>query len=222
MAFFNVKKLNEAQQIAIATAYREGRSAISLAHEFGVSDGTILSVLQIQGVPRRSSGPQRRLPTEEQKAEIISRYNAGETAKAIGASLKVDPKTFQKWMIICNLEPRKPQGEQHTNWKGGEHMREGRKHILLKPGDPMYSMVNSISYVLEHRLILARKLGRPLTNKETVHHIDLNPQNNDPANLELRHGQHGAGCCMQCANCGSINIIFTELNKYDSNPQGNL
>ena len=39
--------------------------------------------------------------------------------------------------------------------------------------------------VLEHRLVMARKIGRKLTKGEFVHHIDGNRSNNDPSNLEL-------------------------------------
>lgn len=39
--------------------------------------------------------------------------------------------------------------------------------------------------VLEHRLVMARVLGRPLRSNEYVHHIDNNRSNNDPSNLEI-------------------------------------
>jgi hypothetical protein len=38
---------------------------------------------------------------------------------------------------------------------------------------------------MDHRLIMARMIGRPLLRVEVVHHIDHNPQNNAPTNLEL-------------------------------------
>ena len=40
-------------------------------------------------------------------------------------------------------------------------------------------------YVLEHRLVMERKLGRPLSAKEDVHHIDFNTLNNETSNLML-------------------------------------
>jgi len=51
---------------------------------------------------------------------------------------------------------------------------------------------------MEHRLVMARRLGRPLLRVECVHHLDHAPLNNDPANLELwpdnrshKSGEHG-------------------------------
>lgn len=54
---------------------------------------------------------------------------------------------------------------------------------------PMYG---ARGYGFEHRVNMAKKIGRPLTVNETVHHIDKNRQNNHPDNLEihLRHYHH--------------------------------
>ena len=40
-------------------------------------------------------------------------------------------------------------------------------------------------YIQEHRLVMERALGRPLTKDEVVHHIDMNKLNNDVSNLIL-------------------------------------
>ncbi len=43
----------------------------------------------------------------------------------------------------------------------------------------------------EHRIVAERLLGRPLRDKEIVHHIDGDKRNNDPANLEvITQGEH--------------------------------
>jgi hypothetical protein len=46
-------------------------------------------------------------------------------------------------------------------------------------------MARSDGYVMEHRVVMARLVGRPLIRAEAVHHVDHNPLNNDPTNLEL-------------------------------------
>ena len=47
------------------------------------------------------------------------------------------------------------------------------------------SMANSDGYVFEHRLVMARYIGRPLKRNECVHHIDGCTQNNDISNLQM-------------------------------------
>jgi hypothetical protein len=39
--------------------------------------------------------------------------------------------------------------------------------------------------VLEQRVVMERKIGRPLRDNENVHHLDGDRLNNDPSNLEL-------------------------------------
>jgi hypothetical protein len=62
-----------------------------------------------------------------------------------------------------------------------------------------------------HRLVMAEKLGRRLAPRETVHHIDGNRLNNQVDNLQLRHGAHGKGIRIVCADCGSHNTIALDV-----------
>lgn len=42
-----------------------------------------------------------------------------------------------------------------------------------------------------HRVVVERMIGRKLTSKDVVHHIDGNKQNNDPSNLKvMTHSEH--------------------------------
>jgi hypothetical protein len=46
-------------------------------------------------------------------------------------------------------------------------------------------MARKDGYIMEHRLVIAGLAGRLLSRTEVVNHVDHNPANNDPANLEL-------------------------------------
>ncbi len=80
-------------------------------------------------------------------------------------------------------------GERNPAWKGG--VTYFRKHRNYKPiryvrcPVDLLPMARADGYVMEHRLIMARLAGYCLTRTEVVHHLDHDPQNNVPSNLEL-------------------------------------
>jgi len=79
--------------------------------------------------------------------------------------------------------------EQNPAWKGGVTFKRnkgnyiGPKYVRCPPEFAEMARVNG--YVMEHRLVMARTLGRVLKRSEAVHHVDHNTRNNDPANLML-------------------------------------
>lgn len=79
-------------------------------------------------------------------------------------------------------------------WKGGK-MTDGGGYILIKlfTGDPYFSMANTERYVLEHRLVMAKHLGRNLKRAEVVHHKNGIRDDNRIENLELSpsRSEHG-------------------------------
>lgn len=100
------------------------------------------------------------------------------------------------------------RGPYHRNWKGGRFVdRKGYIHILVLADDPIAgTMRDRQGYVTEHRLIMARALGRPLASRETVHHLNGDRGDNRLENLQLLHRPHGPGARFECAQCGSNNV----------------
>jgi len=71
--------------------------------------------------------------------------------------------------------------------RSGGVSSDGHGYVMIKldKGDFFYSMANSKGYVREHRLVMARHLGRNLHRWEIVHHKDGIKDNNSIQNLAL-------------------------------------
>lgn len=104
-------------------------------------------------------------------------------------------------------------GDRNPRWKEGEVKRQnGYLSVTIGPDNPFASMCEGKRpYVLQHRLIMAEALGRPLRSDETVHHINGIKDDNRIENLQLMTGPHRAGVSVCCGDCGSRNIVFEEL-----------
>ena len=68
------------------------------------------------------------------------------------------------------------------NWKGGKTTTANGYVYVYTPEHPNSNMRG---YVMEHRLVMEDKLGRFLTQKENVHHINGIRDDNRLDNLEL-------------------------------------
>lgn len=100
------------------------------------------------------------------------------------------------------------QGPRHWGWKGGRHTDpSGYVHVALPDDHRFASMRRNGRYILEHRLVMAEHVDRPLRSNETVHHKNGKRDDNRIENLELRVGRHGKGAALCCADCGSRNIV---------------
>src|SRR5690606_5485132 len=90
-------------------------------------------------------------------------------------------------------------GADNPAWKGGVTYKRpkgnyvGPRYVRC-PAD-LLCMARSDGYVMEHRLVMARWIGRPLLRSEVVNHINHDPRDNRPENLELypSNGDHKRG-----------------------------
>lgn len=90
---------------------------------------------------------------------------------------------------LCAM--KKQRGKNNPNWQGGKIRQGGYVMILLEPTDFFYSMAGKNGYVMEHRLIMAKHLGRCLQEWEKVHHKDGIRDHNVVSNFKLTtNGSH--------------------------------
>lgn len=80
------------------------------------------------------------------------------------------------------------KGEKNYNWRGGVSVRKDGRVLVFSPDHPNCS---TTGYVLRYRLVMEEKLGRLLTKNEIVHHINHDPNDDRPENLEVMvRGDH--------------------------------
>jgi DNA invertase Pin-like site-specific DNA recombinase len=197
------------EAVEVGRRYSAGESLNKIAEVFGTNPVTVRQTLNRIGVPLRAKG---REPfwTGERVAWLREQHAAGRSHDSIGKDVGLTQSAISRKLRDLGVTVATPRarGEAHGSWKGGRVIdASGYVRVLVEEADlPLAGRTVSGGYAMEHRLVMARSLGRPLTRRETVHHINGDRTDNRLENLQLRQGQHGNGVAMTCLDCGSHNV----------------
>lgn len=143
----------------------------------------------------------RKVLTETQIAEAVELYDGGQwIPRTLAERYGVSPQQVRDKLLAAGVVLRRT-GFKKTIDKGG-YIR-----VWVDKNDPIAGpMLRRNNTVPEHRLVMARHIGRSLEPHETVHHKNGIRTDNRIENLQLRLGRHGKGVVMFCCDCGSRNV----------------
>ena len=164
----------------------EKKSIRKIASRLNYGEATIFSYLKEYKIPTRSRD-------EHKKGRIFSRETRKRIReKALGRKHSEDTK---------KLFSKQRKGELHP-WFSKRINAGGYIQLFI----PKHPMAMSAGYVLEHRKVMADKLGRLLEKDEIVHHINGIKDDNRIENLVLttwidhKDFHEGRVICPYCQN----------------------
>jgi transposase-like protein len=185
-------RLSKEQRREVATAYRADESIESIADRLNCSPSFIAHTLRTLKVHVRAAGGNSRQTKFSKaqamhvKAQYLKRVSIHKIARQYGCSYKV------LYRLLARIGVKRfPPG-----WKGGK-IKDATGYVRIYMPDHPFA---NGTYVLEHRLVMEKKLGRYLDKHEVVHHRNGIKHDNRPSNLQVltRKTHHGTVCCPKC------------------------
>ena len=184
----------------LVAAYHGGGRVAEIGKPYGYDYKTTRRVLVDAGVAIRVAGG-RKLPPPAPIQELLAWHKAGESCRQIALRLGTYPNKVADALRDAGHEVRDDRTRRGSanplSLAKRKPSKEGYVSVILDPAD--YHLCGTRNgrsgrSMLEHRLIMARSLGRPLLRSETVHH-----KNGHKSDNRLRKG-HEINCPRKCCN----------------------
>ena len=151
-----------------------------IGERIGCSTGTVKHHLRRQGIDAR---PLKKIdwPVEQMRHWYeVDRLTLQQIADRLGEKQKVVNKVAKRHGF--QMRRTGPEsGEGHPEWKGGRIVNKDGYIQVYMPEHPG----RKGKYVLEHRLVMEKHLGRYLLPNEVVHHKNGVKDDNRIENLEV-------------------------------------
>ncbi len=172
--------MKEDQLQELLRLYASGLSGEEVAERLGTcTPGNVRYHAQRAGILRR------RVPVcPRRHAEIVQWCQEGRAMLHMISELETNHATLERYIRRQKIPYAgfSREGANNPAWKGGRQVDKHGYILVLQKDHPQ---ANRHGYVREHRLVMEQTIGRPLTRREVVDHLDGDPGNNDPANLRL-------------------------------------
>jgi phage antirepressor YoqD-like protein len=192
------------QDNQIAALYVDGILPSKIAEQYKISKYYVRELVRNRGLTVSGGGGRKIVYPQTLVDNVVSLRDSGMMYRTICEQLDIKEWTIYRILSQAGYSRKMPR--QRGVVKQGDYLSEG-----INEDDPLFCMVTDSGYVLQHRLVMARSLGRPLTSSESVHHINGISTDNRIENLQLRQGKHGKGAVTVCLDCGSHNIGHEEI-----------
>lgn len=120
---------------------------------------------------------------ENRKAKQPPKPNYRGVCEFCGVEFEAYRNKLQPQPKFCSVQctGHAQTGENNPAYNGGRYLCNGY-YAIFSPDHPNCT---GSGIILEHRLVMEKKIGRYLKKTEVVHHKDEDRINNDPDNLQL-------------------------------------
>lgn len=168
------------------------RTLQSIGDEIGCNKATVGRTLKKYGIGRRKHTSKHAKLNDKawlRKAYVDDNRTIASLAREIGctvgpvrdAIIAQGIKTRNSRIVANEGPPR--FADRAGNWQGGRRRLE-TGYVYVYAPNHLYS--TKAGYVMEHRLVMEKELGRLLEPGEVVHHINGKKDDNRPENLEVK------------------------------------